>query len=158
MARQPYNAKTIAEWFLAWAEDEDEAVVSNLKLQKLLYYAQGHHLARRHRPLFSEEIQAWGHGPVVKDIYHAYKEYGRSGIPSDPNFSFSEVDDKTTKFLVQIWDTFGSKTAWKLREMTHNEKPWRSTYDEDVREKVIPRTVIEDYFAGLYAARSRKKK
>lgn len=158
MARQPYPAKTIAEWFLAWAEGEDEAVVSNLKLQKLLYYAQGHYLARNGKPLFAEDIQAWGHGPVVKSIYHDYKKYGRDGIPSDPTFSFSDVDDKTTKFLVAIWGTFGAKTAWKLREMTHSEKPWRSTFDEDEREKVIPRSVIEDYFAGLYAARARKKK
>jgi uncharacterized phage-associated protein len=158
MAQPPYMAKTIAEWFLAWADDEEEAVVSNLKLQKLLYYAQGHYLARNHRPLFAEEIQAWGHGPVVSSVYHDYKAHGSAGIDSDPAFSFDEIDEETTTFLVGVWDTFGAKTAWKLREMTHNEKPWLSTFDEDIRGKVIPTEVIEDYFAGLYAAQARKQK
>ena len=59
-----FRAREIAEWFLAWAEDI-EADISNLKLQKLLYYAQGHYLARTGVPLFDDVIQAWAHGPVV---------------------------------------------------------------------------------------------
>jgi hypothetical protein len=54
-AAPPYAALTIARWFIAWAEAEGEEL-SNLKLQKLLYYAQGHHLAERHQPLFTEQI------------------------------------------------------------------------------------------------------
>lgn len=156
MTNAPYAAKTIAEWFLAWAEDEEEAVVSNLKLQKLLYYAQGHFLARTGKPLFNEDIQAWGHGPVVAPIYHEYKQHGRDGIPSDPDFAFDEVDSETTRFLMSIWETFGAKTAWKLREMTHTEKPWVSTFDENVYAKVIPLEVIGEYFAGVYAAHERQ--
>ena len=57
----PYPAQTVAKWFIAWAEAEGEEL-SNLKLQKLLYYAQGHFLAERQGLLFSDQIQAWSHG------------------------------------------------------------------------------------------------
>ena len=74
-----YSAELIARWFAAWAEAED-AEVSNLKLQKLLYYAQGHQLAERGTPLFDDEIQAWSHGPVVKDVYHRFKGFGSGNV------------------------------------------------------------------------------
>ncbi|MFD2419431.1 Panacea domain-containing protein [Amycolatopsis pigmentata] len=67
-----YNASTVAKWFVAWAEADDEATLSNLKLQKLLYYAQGHYLALTGRPLFDDEIQAWSHGPVVPAVYRQW--------------------------------------------------------------------------------------
>ena len=74
-----YGAELIGRWFAAWAEAED-AEVSNLELQKLLYYAQGHHLAERGTPLFDDEIQAWSHGPVVKDVYHRLKHFGSGNV------------------------------------------------------------------------------
>jgi uncharacterized phage-associated protein len=58
----PYDALTIAKWFIAWAEAEEEEL-SNLKLHKLLYYAQGHYVTDSGAPLFKDDIQAWPHGP-----------------------------------------------------------------------------------------------
>ncbi|MCI8513016.1 MAG: DUF4065 domain-containing protein [Lachnospiraceae bacterium] len=54
--------------------------IANLKLQKLLYYAQGCFLAVAGAPLFLEDILAWQHGPVVEPVYYQYKGYGSGGI------------------------------------------------------------------------------
>ncbi len=59
-----YNALIISKLFAAHAETEEDTDVSNLRVQKLLYYAQGHYLAAKGIPLFDEAIQAWSHGPV----------------------------------------------------------------------------------------------
>ncbi|MDB6118895.1 MAG: putative prophage protein, partial [Verrucomicrobiaceae bacterium] len=77
------NALDVAKYFLSKA-DADEAgdVISNLKLQKLLYYAQGFHLALTGAPLFEEDIQAWVHGPVVREVWQAFNQYGANGIPA----------------------------------------------------------------------------
>lgn len=75
------RAIDVARYFLALADEEAGDLVSNLKLQKLLYYAQGFHLAMTGRPLFDEPIQAWMHGPVVPAVYHAFKVYGSGPIP-----------------------------------------------------------------------------
>jgi uncharacterized phage-associated protein len=71
----------VANYFLSKADPEAGDVISNLKLQKLLYYAQGFHLAIYGERLFIEQIKAWKHGPVVPDIYHHFKKHGEFGLP-----------------------------------------------------------------------------
>ena len=63
------TARTAALYLLS-KQDSEEPDISNLKLLKLLYYAQGTFLALYGRPLFNESIEAWLHGPVVPDVYH----------------------------------------------------------------------------------------
>lgn len=146
----PYKALTIAKWFIAWAEGIEEAHISNLKLQKLLYYAQGQHLARYGKPLFAEPVEAWSHGPVVAIVYHEYKDYRRENIVlgEDDNFSWDDVDDETATFLSKVWNTYGGLAAWKLRDMTHQEAPWKEAFDPHVLHKVIPTQDIERYFSS----------
>jgi uncharacterized phage-associated protein len=67
------KAQDVAEYFLTLVDDEAGDSLSNLKLQKLVYYAQGFHLALTEKPLFDEAIEAWEHGPVVPGLYHKLK-------------------------------------------------------------------------------------
>jgi uncharacterized phage-associated protein len=116
----------IARYFLAQADVEDAGdLISNLKLQKLLYYAQGFHLALYDKPLFGERIMAWTHGPVVPDVYHAYKEYGPGAIPPPNDVDFDIYDDDTRGLLDEVYNVYGQFSAWKLRNMTHEEPPWK---------------------------------
>jgi uncharacterized phage-associated protein len=147
--RQPeplYSAQTVATWFIAWAEAEGEEL-SNLKLQKLLYYAQGHVLAERQRPLFSDQIQAWSHGPVVPDVYHEYKGCGSSTIElsQDDPFTWDDVDRETAELLSKVWNTYGGFSAGRLRNMTHAEPPWRAHFRPGERGIAIPQEEIRDY-------------
>jgi uncharacterized phage-associated protein len=145
----PYPALTIAKWFIAWAEAEDDEL-SNLKLQKLLYYAQGHHLAEHGRPLFTEPIQAWSHGPVVPQVYHEFKRFGSASIelPESDPFAWSDVDTSTTKLLNKVWNTYGGLSAGRLRNMTHEEPPWKAHWRPDERCTRIPNEEIWEYFAA----------
>ncbi len=148
-AAAPYPALTIAKWFIAWAEAEREEL-SNLKLQKLLYYAQGHYLAQRSAPLFTDPIQAWSHGPVVQQVYHEFKKSGNSSIelpPSDP-FTWDDVDPVTSKFLSKVWNTYGGFSAGRLRNMTHEERPWKAHWRADERHTRIPVEEIKEYFTS----------
>ena len=126
-----YSAREIADWFIAWAENID-AEVSNLKLQKILYYAQGNYLARTGTPLFADQVQAWGHGPVVPDVYHSYKQFGPRAIDPDTalddSFDWGKYRD-VEQFLLEMWNRYGSLAAWALRERTHKEAPWVDAFD-----------------------------
>jgi uncharacterized phage-associated protein len=148
-----YGASTIAKWFVAWAETDEsgEANVSNLKLQKLLYYAQGNHLALMGVPLFRDPVEAWDHGPVVADVYHGFKSFdsGVLHLAADDPFEWTDVDDVTTQFLLDVWDTYGGIAAWKLRNMTHSESPWVDTYRQGARNAVISDESMERYFKSL---------
>jgi len=115
----------VANFFLLQSDPEAGDVISNLKLQKLLYYAQGLHLAKFNKPLFPEKIEAWMHGPVVPVIYHHFKDHGNNGIPTPTEGP--KLDQKTTVFLTTIYRTYGQFSAWKLRNFTHAEAPWKDT-------------------------------
>lgn len=147
-----HTASQVARWFLAYnrvAEAEEGAeYISNLKLQKLLYYAQGCFLAVTDKPLFSDDIVAWQHGPVVECVYHEYKANGANGIHFTDDFDFSEFTDKENALLKEVYDTFGQYSAWKLRNMTHAETPWLTTE----QSKVIAPEKIKEYFKQEYLA------
>lgn len=72
----PENAPAtkIADYLLAECRERGE-LLTNLKLQKLLYYADAWNLALRDRPLFEEKFKAWVHGPVLTSQYHRFKDY-----------------------------------------------------------------------------------
>jgi uncharacterized phage-associated protein len=140
-----YSALQIAKWFTAWANSND-ADLTNMKLQKLLYYAQGRYLAETEKPLFDDEIEAWSHGPVVPSVYHAFKDNGPGDIPPAADFEFSSIDRDTTKFLQKIWNTYGGIATWKLRNMTHNEDPWAKRFADAEKNVVIPKDALRDWF------------
>lgn len=145
-----HTAAQVAKWVLAHnriATDEEGAeYISNLKLQKLLYYAQGVFLAVTDKPLFDDDIVAWLQGPVVESVYHQYKANGAQGIPFDEDFDFSEFTPEENELLTEVYDVFGQYSALKLRNMTHEETPWKETKQNDV----IPLQIIKDYFKKEY--------
>nr|VFK10583.1 MAG: Uncharacterized phage-associated protein [Candidatus Kentron sp. LPFa]VFK27150.1 MAG: Uncharacterized phage-associated protein [Candidatus Kentron sp. LPFa] len=116
-------AKDVAEYFLAMADDDSD--ISNMKLQKLVYYAQAFHLAMFDKPLFDEEIEAWTHGPVCPTIYHEYKRFGRNPIEYEHNRSFNLFSKEQTDLLDEVNDVFGRFSAGTLRNMTHEDAPWK---------------------------------
>ncbi len=144
------KAKDVAEWFINWAvSDEDSSDLTNMKLQKVLYYAQGHHLAQYGTSLFPEQIEAWSHGPVVASVYGSYKDFGSAPVVSkDFNFNWDNFTPEQHRYLATIWNSYGGFTAAKLRNMTHDEAPWKENFRENENRKVIPVSDIKKYFAA----------
>lgn len=155
MPTATHDARDIARWFIAWSDGFDEAGLSNLKLQKLLYYSQGHALAKWGRPLFTQQIEAWAHGPVVADVYHQYKDFGKNPLEIDGEIDWAVTDDATDALLASVWRTYGEFSAWRLREMTHAETPWKATFDPEVRNELISHDLLKKHFSGLYPASSQ---
>ncbi|MCM1517469.1 MAG: DUF4065 domain-containing protein [Pseudoflavonifractor sp.] len=119
-----YKALDIANELLRLAEREDEGdLMSNLKLQKMLYYQQGFHLAYFGTPLFDEEIEAWMYGPVVPEVYDAYDHYGRNGIESDPDKEM-DFEPEEWRLFLKVFDIYGQYSAIGLMNMTHQEPTW----------------------------------
>lgn len=117
--------------------------ITNLKLQKMLYYMQGFHLAYFREPLFEDEIEAWMYGPVVPKVYHEYSCFGNKGIDV-------EYDDiiRLTNIEEQLFDevlnVYGAFSAIGLMNMTHNETPWKSTKIGE--GNVISKQIIYNFF------------
>ena len=111
--------------------------LGEVKLQKLLYYCQGWHLAARHRPLFSERVEAWAMGPVVGHHWRRNK----SGPTGSTILSAEQLD--TIEFVAA---RYGKFTGPQLVEMTHNEPPWRDVYVPE-RNREISHSAMADYFS-----------
>lgn len=139
----------VANFFLKIVDRDSGSTITPLKLQKILYYAQGYHLAEYNRPLFDEDFQAWAHGPANPDIYDKYKEYGYAAI-GEPTEDLFDFDDNTTSFLTNIWETFGIYDGKYLEELTHGEEPWinaRKGYEPGERcDTVITKDSMRSFF------------
>ncbi len=133
--------------------------VTNLRLQKLLYYAQAWHLVYSDgAPLFESRIEAWIHGPVVVEEYHRFKEHCSGPIPEQAPL---ELDSRTREFVDQVLCTYGVKTAYDLEILTHREKPWIEARGilaptEQCREEITLRSMF-DFYTGMRREQEAKE-
>ena len=161
-----YSPVAIANYFISRAAREG-APLSHMKLQKLVYFAEGWHLAFKDQQLIDDRIEAWPYGPVIKSLYHQFKSYRNANIrepetiieanggrikvdiPNIPN-----GDTFTLGLLNKIWEIYGNFSAIDLSTMTHQDgTPWHKTYKErgggGSQAEEIPRALIGDYFKAL---------
>jgi uncharacterized phage-associated protein len=97
--------------------------MSALKLQKLAYYCQAWHLARNRTPLFTDEVEAWREGPVVRALYNLHRQqYAVHEWPAGNGERLEDAERATVDWVVE---KYGGFTPERLSRMTHNESPWR---------------------------------
>ena len=139
-----YDATTIAKWIINKIHPEP------LKLQKLLYLAQGYSFAFYDRPLFHNEIEGWVHGPVVPDVYKLYSEYKYN--PITISYENIVLDKETEDVLLYALKKYSKYDTKYLEEITHNQEPWinsREGLDPDERsDKTINKLNIANYFTN----------
>lgn len=138
--------------------------ITQIKLQKLLYFAQGVYLAMHGgEELFSNKIYAWMYGPVAREVYHYFKIFGNNPIvPSGLDTLTEEgaelfihrrdmLKTYTVEFLESVWAVFGKYSAFELVGLTHMPgSPWFQIfqqYEGDIPKDVeIPKGMMEEYF------------
>jgi uncharacterized phage-associated protein len=156
-----YSAKAVANFFLRAAR-RDGVQLSQMKLQKLVYFAQGWHLGIRKTPLFEEPIQAWKYGPVVPSLYREFKNFGNAPIESlATDFDWADLksstpqvlpeDKETIALLEKVWSVYSKYTAIQLSDMSHvTGGPWEQVGGGNApTETVIPDQSLQDYFSSL---------
>ncbi|NEQ36315.1 MAG: DUF4065 domain-containing protein [Okeania sp. SIO3I5] len=120
------NPLEIAKYFIMRAyEDGREAQITNMKIQKLLYYSQCLYLALNDEPLFAEEIQAWRYGPVCSPAYKFYSKFEAEQLPIPNQESIANIPSEIKEVLEETWQYFGEYHAYYLSNLTHLEFPWK---------------------------------
>jgi len=137
-------AMDVAMYFVCQADVDAGDAITNLKIQKLLYYAQGASLAIRGEALFEEDVLCWQHGPVVRSVYDQLKSFEANPIVGieDACERADGLTDEQRELLSEVYDKFGQFSAWRLRDMTHEEDAWSKT----PRNEVIDPALIESSF------------
>ena len=143
-----HDARQIANWFVTRAKCDGKNL-SIMSLLKLTYIAHGWHLEMRDRPLFSNKIQAWQYGPVIPEVYNAFRAQGvqaKAPVSVPPNLD--EIDADSSGLLEQIYQNYGSLDAFQLSDLTHVPGgPWdvaskqhgyyAPIHDEEIREHYV---------------------
>ena len=139
------RAEDVARYFLANQDAEHGGSISNLKVQKLCYYAQGIALALLGKPLFLDDIVHWEHGPVVRNVYQRYQTHQAAAIPAPEDLDLTLYDRETQGLLDKVHRVYGQVSAWELRDRTHEEAPWTNTPDG----AAITHQKLKIYFQSL---------
>lgn len=138
----------VADYFI-WLANETGSFISNLKLQKLVYYAQAWHIALHDNPLFEEDFQTWVHGPVIPSLYQKYKPFGWQPILEDVA---PDLPEAVSQFLDEVAGEYFACDAYELEQMTHSEAPWdwaRGDLPPDVpSNEVIKKEWMKEYYGA----------
>ena len=140
-----YSALDVARYIIWYCKKQGYSI-SNLKLQKILYFVQANFLVSIGRPCFEEDIEAWDFGPVVPEVYHEFKLFGSSDIPKFVCQNAEAVILKRDRALInEMVDQCAKYSASTLVEITHNQAPWCDAY-EKYCNNIIEKSAIKEYF------------
>lgn len=142
----------VANFFLKIVERDSGSTITPLKLQKILYYAQGYHMAMFDEELFEDDFQAWAHGPANVDIYNEYREYGFSAIDK-PKGEVPLFDDGLIDFLYNIWNTYGIFDGKYLEKLTHQETPWIEARGDCKEGESCTNVISKDTMKSFFKAK-----
>lgn len=148
-----YNSVYIANQFVRIGLEQGKPITP-LQVLKLVYIAFGWYYALKGQKLFEEKIEAWPYGPVIPEVYHAFKPHGRSEILDEQTLSSNlELEEEDALFLYAIWDKYGNFSGGELSNLTHREgTPWKKSKasgmsiidHEDVRAYYLKLAGIEE--------------
>jgi len=146
-----YSALSVAQTFLDLAREEGKPM-TNMQLQKLVFFAHGVSLAGLDQPLIDGDIKAWNFGPVIPKLYNKLKKYGLSEITEDLMGPHDEQrpdnDPSAMRAIKAVWNTYKNYDAWELSELSHRQgSPWDIVWNErGERFQQIPEDVIKAYY------------
>jgi uncharacterized phage-associated protein len=137
---------------------------SQLKLQKLVYYTEGWHLAYFEHPLIDEDFEAWVHGPAVRSLWDYYKDKGNyfhewrikpESAERIRDYFRKLLQPEQLELIADVLKEYGDKSAYHLEALSHAELPWREArkgYSQSERsETVISKETMKKYYQSILA-------
>jgi uncharacterized phage-associated protein len=163
VVEERFDARGIANLILDRTDGAGLAI-TNMAINKLIYFAHAWFLATFQRPLVIQQFEAWQHGPLVQDVYHSFKKYGDRPIRDRAEkldretvqYVKCEVDVRGNdlELLHRVIDNYATIPATKLRAMTHvSGGPWDRVWNYEGHSNpgmVIPDDMIAEYFSARF--------
>ena len=150
----PFDPRAVANRLLDLGR-ERQLIIDPMKVQKLIYYAHGWHLALTGRPLLDRSVEAWQYGPVLPDVYRAFQDFGAQPITEPARYAAVDGNklvlrryklpahdpdaDYADRILRRILEQYGNYSAIELSMMTHAQgTPWAQAWSENQGKRYIP--------------------
>ena len=151
-----YKPAWVANSFLLKGRDNNVNDIDPLKIQKLVYYMHGWHLATTGLPVVGEQFEAWPNGPVISSLYHQFKHHKWRPIRDfakdiEPATGESKAlivptsDESFHSILNPVWEKYKGISGRELSAMTHAaDTPWSAARNNGLQ--YISNASIKDYF------------
>ena len=137
-----YSALEVAKYVINHEHNEDRPI-TNLRLQKLLYFVQAKVLVETGEPCFEDEMEAWDYGPVVPAVYNEYSKYHSRPIETTDTIPLSDAN--VVKNIDEVIDYLGDTETFELVQITHSQTPWIVARQRG-RGAVISKESIKEFF------------
>lgn len=133
------DVRAIANWVIEWANERD-IPLSNMAINKIVYFLHAHYLVEFHKPLVSAKIEAWEHGPVFRELYRVFKDFGSQPIEKkatklnaetgETEICQAKLDDEDKDFLEKLLPRYCYLSASHLRSLSHEQNgPWDKVWN-----------------------------
>lgn len=145
------NVMLLAQYILYKCMNDGKSI-TNLQLQKILYFIQGKYLSKMGKPLFEVDFEAWQYGPVIRSVYSKYCGYGASDIVM-LNAPTEKLDENICRFIDPIIEELREKDAWELVDQSHMQGgAWDQTFRGGAGKYYpIPKDAIKNEFQFMRA-------
>ncbi len=140
------KALDVAKYIIDKCTKEQHSI-SNLQLQKILYYIQHSFLVNKNKELFEDDFAAWKFGPIVPSIYHIYSTAGGMKLEETyEDIDLNSFDTEDLKIINTIVEQKRALNPWSLVDETHKEgKAWDSIFQKGMGFKnIIPKHLIKE--------------
>ncbi|MDO9556536.1 MAG: DUF4065 domain-containing protein [Coriobacteriia bacterium] len=149
------SVQAVADYILASVDVSKGDSITNLKLQKLVYYAQAWHLVSLGEPLFAEDIQAWAHGPAVYPLWKRFSDCGWHAIPTDEVVDralIGSIPPASAQVIDSVLEAYSHLSAVELEDLTHAEDPWLVTRQglqpDESSNRVIEHALMTEFYVN----------
>ena len=155
-----YDVLDVSRYIINYSNKKDYGI-SNLKLQKVLYFVQAYFLIQTGHPCFNEKIEAWDFGPVVPVAYSEFKRFAGMDIPTVKSYivfdendiwntkriEFEEncIDNEDKVLINKVVDKFSEYSATDMVELTQHQEPWMDAIVSNQSNEITNKSIFE-YF------------
>ena len=146
------DMNTVAAYICSRYEAEKGQRIDEMRLHKLMYFAQRESLIVKNEPLFEGDFYGWRFGPVLTALRDTYKNDA-----FDKNVT-GEALGEARELVDAIIDEYADKDSWSLSRLTHGEISWkRSRKGVAPSESSNNRIPLEDIRADADRIRQRRE-
>ncbi len=149
------NYESVANYFISLS-NETGNLITNLKLQKLVYYTQAWALAINNEKIFDSDFEAWVHGPVLRELYAKYKKFQWKPIDENVGDSIeilASMPEDVRSVVKEVTDEYFGLSAYELERLTHAEEPWikarKGVEASELSRNIISKDSMRSYYGKL---------
>jgi len=142
---------SVADFLLCFAQEHGD-VMTPLKLQKMVFYADAWFMALNDgNELIADKFEAWVHGPVARDLYIRFADY--KWQPISEEIECPKLAPNVVEHLEEIYQVFGGYSAYELEQLTHQEAPWIQARGNKAANEIcrtdIDKNLTAEFYRGM---------